>query len=298
MDQLAAKKLKLHQTYAAASPYPDFPHPTRQESKQVHQLLCPNGPLPKKNPDRKQNSAETCGATPNVLDSLVGTILSQNTSSRNSTAAKHALDAEFEIPNDDTQPEAYERAWERIVLAPHSKVMETLKHGGLASKKAATIQKLLKEVKEKHGSYSLQHLATSENQSDADIMAELLAYSGVGPKTASCVLLFCLSKPSFAVDTHVFRLSKMLGWVPASADRIKAQAHLDVVIPDELKYDLHVAFVRHGRTCNQCRANASPLKRGKRKVKKEEEGEEVEDTGCVLRRWIRERCVKKEELDE
>lgn len=36
---------------------------------------------------------------------------------------------------------------------------------------------------------------------------------------ASCVLLFCLARDSFAVDTHVFRLSQQLGWVPAKATR-------------------------------------------------------------------------------
>jgi len=30
-----------------------------------------------------------------------------------------------------------------------------------------------------------------------------MEFDGVGPKTASCVLLFCLRRDSFAVDTHV-----------------------------------------------------------------------------------------------
>jgi endonuclease III len=50
-------------------------------------------------------------------------------------------------------------------------------------------------------------------------MKALESFKGVGPKTASCVLLFCLSRDSFAVDTHVFRLSKQLGWVPGKATR-------------------------------------------------------------------------------
>jgi endonuclease III len=104
-------------------------------------------------------------------------------------------------------------------------------------------------------------------------MHELVSYDGVGPKTASCVLLFCLNRPSFAVDTHVFRLSKMLGWVPAKSDRVLAQAHLDARVPGELKYGLHVGMVKHGRNCPACKAGATG-------------GGKVE---CPLRGWVREK---------
>jgi endonuclease-3 len=65
--------------------------------------------------------------------------------------------------------------------------------------------------------------------------------------------LFCLGRDSFAVDTHVYRLSKLLGWVPPKADRVLAQAHLDLRVPDELKYGLHVLFIQHGRACAGCK---------------------------------------------
>ena len=46
------------------------------------------------------------------------------------------------------------------------------------------------------------------------VFSELVKYKGVGPKTASCVLLFCLKRESFAVDTHIFRITKKIGWIP------------------------------------------------------------------------------------
>ena len=99
---------------------------------------------------------------------------------------------------------------------------------------------------------SLDHLHLLSND---DAFAKLIKYPGVGPKTASCVLLFCLQRPSFAVDTHVFRLCKMLGWVPASkATRNTTYAHCDVRIPDHLKYPLHRLLIKHGQTCESCRA--------------------------------------------
>jgi len=208
----------------------------------VHDLLRREFPdhkgVPQK-PSYENNSASTCGSVPNVIESLIGTILSQNTSAKNSTGAKRSLDAAFG-----------RNCFGAIVDAPRGEVVEAIKHGGLANKKAATIQNLLKAIHAKHGGYSLQHLAEG---GDEQAMEELTSYAGVGPKTASCVLLFCLGRESFPVDTHVFRLSKVLGWVPASANRITAQAHLDLLIPSDLKYSLHVLMISHGRVCSGCK---------------------------------------------
>jgi len=192
-----------------------------------------------------------------VIESLIGTILSQATSSKNSSGAKCTLDETFGRNN-----------FAAIAKAPRAEVIEAIRHGGLANKKAKTIQDILEAIREKHGDYSLQHLI-SKDLSDGEIMAELVSYDGVGPKTASCVLLFCLGRDSFAVDTHVYRLSKVLGWVPSTADRVLAQAHLDLKVPDELKYRLHVLLITHGRACSGCK------KAGK--------------GSCVLKTYLREK---------
>lgn len=274
-----SKKLKLLASHALASPFPDFPHPTPVEAVQVLAVLEQAHPTlhsRRTSPSANNNSARTCGSVPDVLESLIGTILSQNTSSRNSTAAKHSLDQVFGRNN-----------FQAIVEAKKEAVVEAIKMGGLANKKAGVIQKILQEVKERHGQYSLQHLAgvsdgvgIGNTISDADAMKELVSYDGVGPKTASCVLLFCLGRSSFPVDTHVFRLSKLLGWVPSSADRVTAQAHLDIKIPGELKYGLHVLMVGHGRRCKGCHA-------GSRNAE-----------SCALKQWLRgQRRCKEEELE-
>ena len=44
---------------------------------------------------------------------------------------------------------------------------------------------------------------------------ELMSLSGVGRKTADVVLAECFGIPAFAVDTHVSRVAKRLGMVPA-----------------------------------------------------------------------------------
>ncbi|MCJ1249133.1 hypothetical protein MMC30_006356 [Trapelia coarctata] len=83
---------------------------------------------------------------------------------------------------------------------------------------------------------------------------KLIAFPGIGVKTASCTLLFCMQRPSFAVDTHVFRLCKWLGWVPQNATRDTTFAHCDVRVPDSLKYSLHQLLIKHGKACGRCRA--------------------------------------------
>lgn len=269
------KKLKLLASHAVASPFPDYPHPKPVEAAQVHDVLAsahPNIAPARSAPADSNDSAGTCGKVPNVLESLIGTILSQNTTSKNSTAAKGGLDQKFGRNN-----------FAAIARAPKQDVVDAIRTGGLANKKAGVIQKIVQEVRERHGVYSLQHLAgvvESDTKgkekahgdivSDEEAMQELVSYDGVGPKTASCVLLFCLGRASFPVDTHVFRLSKLLGWVPSKADRITAQAHLDLTIPNELKYGLHVLMVGHGRRCSGCKGGS----RG---------------TGdCVLKTWLKE----------
>jgi endonuclease-3 len=185
-----------------------------------------------------------------VIEAVIGTILSQNTSGANCARAMRGLDAFFGRNN-----------FQVIANSPKEKVVDAIRTGGLANKKANMIQSLLRTIKERHGIYSLQHLAGDPRKpstlKDDQVTEELLSYDGVGPKTASCVLLFCLGRDSFPVDTHIYRLSRLLGWVPTKADRILAQAHLNICIPDNLKYSLHILMIRHGRICKGCKKAGS-----------------------------------------
>lgn len=263
-----SKKLKFQTSFSSQSPFPNFSHPTPSEALEVFNIL--SNAHETSNPVRRvskdgANAAEMCGNVTNVLEALIATILSQNTSGKNSSRAKAGLDAVFGRNN-----------FAAISDAPTDQIVESIRCGGLASKKAVTIQNILRCVKERYGDYSLQHLGAEEDgkrMSNDEIMKELLSYDGVGPKTASCVLLFCLDRDSFAVDTHVFRLSKLLGWAPEKADRVLTQAHLEIRIPDELKYGLHVLMIRHGRTCKGCK---TPRGSG----------------GCILKKYLREKISR------
>ena len=263
-----SKKLKLLADHSLCSPFSDFLHPSTEDVRAIYALLASHTPggAPVHNvPPASSNSATTCGHTPNVIDALIGTVLSQNTSSANSSTAKRSLDNVFGQG---------EPGFEKMANADRQTIADAIRSGGLANRKAKIIQEALITVKKKHGRYDLQHLATP-GVSDERAMQELVSLDGVGPKTAACVLSFCLGRQAFAVDTHVFRLSKLLGWVPKTADRVGAQAHLELKIPPELKYGLHVMMVRHGRTCRGC--------------KKDGKGP------CPLKSWLKERTTSDSE---
>ena len=246
---LSDAKLSKYSTYSTASPFPDFPHPTASEAHLAHRILVSlHGP--RERPKEVTASATTagCGDSPSVLDALVRTILSQNTSGKNSTRAKLSMDKMYGRSD----------AWGEVVKGGLDKLEDAIRCGGLAKTKSKVIMSILEQVHEKYAVYSLDHLHQAPTADDA--MKEMLSFKGVGPKTASCVVMFCLGKESFAVDTHVYRIAGMIGWRPKSADREETQAHLEATVPGALKYPLHVLMVGHGKKCGECKAGG---RRGK-----------------------------------
>ncbi|KAI1397299.1 DNA glycosylase [Hypoxylon fuscum] len=251
---LRAKKLKSYAQFANKSPFPDFPRPTPEECQKAYNVLASlHGERQRPEKVAAPVDRAGCGDSPSVLDALVRTILSQNTSNRNSTRAK--LDMDEVYGSGDS-----EERWEAIASGGPAKLEKAIARGGLGGVKSRVIIGILEQVKERYGKYSLDHLLQLEAAGDDEAaMRELISFKGVGPKTASCVLLFCVGRDSFAVDTHVHRLTGMLGWRPAAASRDETFAHLDVKIPDPLKYGLHVLFVEHGRKCPECKAGGKSL---------------------------------------
>ncbi|KAI0846516.1 DNA glycosylase [Daldinia vernicosa] len=275
---LRAKKLKSYAQFANKSPYPDFPRPTPEECQLAYDVLAKvhgERERPEKVVSAPADRAG-CGDAPSVLDALVRTILSQNTSNKNSTRAK--LDMDEVYGSGDS-----EERWAAIAAGGPAKLEKAIARGGLGGVKSRVIVEILNQVKERYGKYSLDHLLRLEaGGDDEEAMRELISFRGVGPKTASCVLLFCVGRASFAVDTHVHRLTGMMGWRPAAASRDEAFAHLDARVPDALKYGLHVLLIEHGRACPECKAGGKSLgrcelrrafrRRGGDEIQEEEEG--------------------------
>lgn len=244
---LSSKKLQAYFKNANQSPFPTYKHPTKEEAKLAHRILISlHGERTRPEEVVASKDRAGCGDSPSVLDALVRTILSQNTSDKNSTRAKRNMDDVYGGSDE----------WDAIVSGGQAKLQEAIKSGGLSAVKSKVIISILNQAKAKYGEYSLDHLHQASNE---DAMREMLSFQGVGPKTASCVLLFCLQRESFAVDTHVHRITGLLGWRPKNASRDETHAHLDVMIPDEDKYGLHILLVKHGKVCDECKAGGKSL---------------------------------------
>lgn len=181
------------------------------------------------------------------LGELIATILSQNTSDVNSHRAYASLQRRFPT-------------WEAVLAAPRKDIEDAIRAGGLARTKSDRIQRILAQIA-KRGPLNLDHLRALP---DDEAERALLAYDGVGLKTARCVLLFSLGRDVFPVDTHIERILKRLGAVPDSLSADKTHRFIAPYVPKGRAYPMHIHLIAHGRRV--CR----PRK--------------PECAGCVLRR--------------
>src|SRR5262249_6595480 len=171
-----------------------------------------------------------------VIDEVVATVLSQHTSDTNSERAFAQLKERFSN-------------WEQVAAAPAGQVADAIRCGGIADQKARRIQQILAAISEREGRIDLGRL---HHLGDAAARTYLESLPGVGPKTAACVLTFAMGRAAFPVDPHVHRVATRLGWLPAKTAADRAHRLLGPMVPADIRYDLHVAMISHGRTV--CRA--------------------------------------------
>ncbi len=191
---------------------------------------------------------------------LVATILSQNTSDTNSSAGYRQLRRRF-------------RTWDAVAAAPVEEIEKCIRICGLSRMKAPRIRAILRAIRLRGTGVppvesparpkkdrravrptdtkriSLDFLRRATPQAATEY---LRSFPGVGPKTAACVLLFSLRMPVFPVDTHIERIAKRLGLVPARATAEEVQEDLTPRIPPRRRYAMHVLLIEHGR--RTCRA--------------------------------------------
>ncbi len=162
---------------------------------------------------------------------LVSTILSQNTNDRNRDRAYERLRERFPT-------------WEAVRDAPLEDLIAAIRPAGLAPTKAPRIQETLRRIWTERGGFSLDFLADMPLEA---ARAWLLSIPGIGPKTAAIVLLFAFGRPAFPVDTHIHRVCRRLGLIPARATREQAHTLLEELIPPDLYYPLHLNLIALGR---------------------------------------------------
>lgn len=166
-----------------------------------------------------------------AVGELVLTILSQNTADTNSGRAY-------------TQMLRRYGSWDEIADAPLDELIETIRQGGLAQQKAPRIQAVLRTIRERLAGWDITFL---DEMPIAEAKAWLRGLPGVGPKTAACVLLFAMGRPAMPVDTHVERVSKRLGLIPANLPADKAHEALEAMVDPADYYRFHMLLIKHGR---------------------------------------------------
>ncbi|MFB3764802.1 MAG: endonuclease III [Methanotrichaceae archaeon] len=147
------------------------------------------------------------------VDLLVETILSQNTSDVNSIKAFGRLKSAY--------PD-----YKMLLKAPEDEISRHIHVGGLSDIKAHRIKGALQRIEEDAGSIDLGFLKGMDTDAARDY---LLSIPGVGPKTASVVLLFAFGMPFMPVDTHVNRVSRRLGLVPEEGSIKEAERILEEI---------------------------------------------------------------------
>ena len=243
-----------------------------------------------------------CGEVPTILDAMLRTLLSAATSKRNSSSSFQGLVKRFGLQ--ESGPCKGSVDWTAIRHATSEDVFQAIKTGGLAKNKSKNMKAILDMVYSENGDRCKSHTKVIDNDdhsaapvgadpknlkqmqgeidlfeqdiltldyyhllSKDDALMAMQKYPGIGVKTAACVALFCMQKPCFAVDTHVFRLCRYLGWVPPKdeevapgekkrpeVNEVNTFKHCEVRIPENLKYGLHQLFWDHGNHCGRCRA--------------------------------------------
>jgi endonuclease-3 len=166
-----------------------------------------------------------------ILDELISTILSQNTNDINRDRAFNQLKKRFET-------------WEEVRDADVDEVIEAIRSAGLANQKGPRIQKILREITAERGSLKLDFLVDLSQHEAWDWLKK---FKGVGPKTASIVLLFSLDKAAFPVDTHIQRVTGRIGLRPEKMNNEQAHRYLAEIFPPEGYKAVHLNIIRLGR---------------------------------------------------
>ncbi len=169
------------------------------------------------------------------MDELISCILSQSTNDTNRDRAFARLKERFPT-------------WDAVRFAALDDLIDAVRPAGLANQKAPRIQSALEVIFEKAGEYSIDFL----NDLPLDeAKAWLVSLKGIGPKTAAIVLCFAYGRPAFPVDTHIYRVSKRIGFLPEKLSADDAHPVMEAIAPPEDYYQFHIQLIQHGRdTCH------------------------------------------------
>ena len=122
----------------------------------------------------------------------------------------------------------------QMVALGEERLREAIKTIGLFNTKAKNVIALSQALIDRHG---------GKVPADRDA---LQALPGVGRKTANVVMNCAFGAETFAVDTHVFRVSNRTGLAPGKDVR-EVERRLEARTPKPWRHDAHHLLILHGR---------------------------------------------------
>lgn len=121
-----------------------------------------------------------------------------------------------------------------MARAPLAELEELIHSTGFFRAKAKSLQGMAQAVTER---FAGQLPGTME---------ELITLPGVGRKTANVILGHWFGVPGVVVDTHVLRLSRLLG-LTTETDPVKVERDLTAIWPRSVWSDTTMRMIYHGR---------------------------------------------------
>ena len=171
------------------------------------------------------------------LNSLILTVLSQNTNDRNRDVAYERLRRKF--------PD-----WQEVKDASLEEIKEAIRPAGLSNQKSKHIKELLEWIDKTYRTFDLDFLC--DDKAD-EVIDTFMQRRGIGIKTISVVLAFACGKDIFPVDTHVHRICRRLGLVPENASAEKTHLLMQPLVPKGRSFSLHMNLLSLGRTLCKAR---------------------------------------------
>jgi endonuclease-3 len=160
----------------------------------------------------------------NVYQLLVAVVLSAQATDVGVNKATRRLFAEVKTPA-------------QMIALGEDGLKAHIKTIGLFNAKAKNVIALSEKLVAEHG---------GEVPTDRDMLVTL---PGVGRKTANVVLNCAFGEETFAVDTHVFRVSNRTGLAPGKTPE-QVEAKLETRVPQPFRRHAHHWLILHGRyTC-------------------------------------------------
>ncbi len=138
---------------------------------------------------------------------------------------------------EEVLPSLYRRfqTAEQMSEAPLEQIEDSIRSIGLYKNKARNLKKCCTQITQEYG---------GEVPKDMD---KLLTLAGVGRKTATLFLADAYGIPGVTVDTHVFRISRRLGWA-LGKNPVEVEVELQKVLPEEYWNRINFQLIYHGRS--------------------------------------------------